>query len=175
MEYKEFLEKVQKKRTKKVYKITGSWGVHDALNHIRKNHWYNIGRPVTEKEFYAIIRGVNKLLAESFANGNDIEFPHAMGVLEMRKIKAGVRLIKGKLVNTYPVDWEKTMKLWYEDEEAREQKLLIRHESDYVCILFYNRFKATYKNQIYYEFKCNRFMTMAAIKNFFSGKIDVLW
>ena len=45
------------------YKITNSIGVYDLYKLIRKNHWYDIGRPLKEHEFYAIIRKVNSLLA----------------------------------------------------------------------------------------------------------------
>ena len=65
--------------------VTNSWGVYDAYKLIRKNGWYNIGRPLKEKEFYAIVRGVNKLLAENIINGETVKFPEKMGLLELRK------------------------------------------------------------------------------------------
>lgn len=41
---------------KKKFKVTGSWGIYDAYKSIRRHKWYDIGRPLTEKEFYAIVR-----------------------------------------------------------------------------------------------------------------------
>jgi hypothetical protein len=67
------------------FKVKGSVGVYDMYKAIRKHHWYNIGRPVTEKEFYGIIRGINNLLAEELANGQSVDLPDRMGRLELRK------------------------------------------------------------------------------------------
>ena len=44
--------------------INKSWGVYDAYKWIRKNKWFDIGRPLKEDEFYKIIRGINIKLAE---------------------------------------------------------------------------------------------------------------
>lgn len=176
MEYNEFLEEVQKKRTKKTAKINGSWGVYDAYKLIRKNGWYNIDRPLKQHEFYSIIREINNLLAEGFVNGTDIHLPHSMGKIEVRNNKRGVFLNKkGRLINTYPIDWGKTMKLWYEDKEAGRDKILIRTEVKYVPKIYYNKFCAHYKNQSFYEFAPNRFMMRAYQKNSINNKVDTLW
>lgn len=175
MEYNEFLEKVQKKRTSKKAKIRNSWGVYDAYKLIRRNHWYNIGKVVSQHDFYSIIRMVNNMLASEFLKGNDINFPHGMGVLEMRKTERGVSFKDGRLVNTYPVNWGSTMRLWFEDDEARRNKILVRNDTKFVYKIFYNRFKATYKNQIFYEFAPNRFLKVALKDSINKGKIDTLW
>lgn len=175
MEYNEFLEKVQKKRTPKKAKVRNSWGVYDAYKLIRKNHWYNIGMMVSQHDFYSIIRMVNDMLASEFLKGNDIHFPHGMGVLETRKLPRGVYMQDGKVRNSYPVDWDKTLKLWFEDEEAHRDKILIRYETQFVFKIFYNRFKATYVNQIFYEFAPNRFLKRALKDSINKGKIDTLW
>ena len=74
---------------------------------IRKNHWYNIGRPVTEKEFYAIIRGVNNLLANEIALGHNVIFPERMGRLELRKHPCKATIKNGKLKVNFPKEQEK--------------------------------------------------------------------
>lgn len=176
MEYKEFLAEVQKQRTKKEMKVKGSWGVYDAYKHIRKNGWYNIGRPLKEHEFYSIIRGINNLLAQEFTSGTDIHLPHSMGKIEVRNLRRGVFFNdKGKLINTYPIDWSETMKLWYDDEEARESKILIRREIKSAPKVIYNKYCAHYKNQCFYEFIPNRFMVRAYHKNSANNKVDTLW
>lgn len=67
------------------FKVSGSWGIYDAYKLIRKHKWFDIGRPVTEKEFYAIVRQVNKRFADEIAKGNTVTFPCKMGKLELRK------------------------------------------------------------------------------------------
>ena len=61
--------KVDKPR---VHKVSNSIGVYDAYKWIRKNNWLNIERPLKEKEFYLIIRNINKLIAENIVNGLDV-------------------------------------------------------------------------------------------------------
>lgn len=103
------------------FKVSGSWGIYDAYKWIRKHKWYDIGRPVTEKEFYAIIRQINLMLADEIGKGNTITFPSKMGKLELRKEKRGVTFdSEGNMKVTYPIDWKATLKLWFDDEEARE-------------------------------------------------------
>lgn len=175
MDYTEFTSQIVKRNCPKIAKVRNSWGVYDAYKLIRKNGWYNIDRPLKEKEFYSIIRGINRLLAIEIANGNEVKFPHGMGKLELRKIKKGVFLFDDKLVNTYPINWKDTLRLWYEDKEARENKTLLRMEEEYVYHVKYTKYDATYKNQCFYEFTLNRFIKMALKENIKKGKIDALW
>lgn len=172
--FKEFCVETKRAREKEQFKIRNSWGVYDAYKAIRKHGWYNIGRPLKEKEFYGIIRQINDLLAEELANGNTIVFPEGMGILELRKSKRGVSIVDGKLKITYPVDWSKTLRLWYEDEEARKKKLLLRREHEYIYRVKYNKFRATYNNKSLYEFTLNRGIKLALKDNIEQGKVDCL-
>ena len=173
--FREFSTKVQCKRGPKVMKVTNSFGVYDAYKKIRKNGWYDIGKPVSEHDFYAIVRGVNKLLAEEVAAGRPINFPARMGKLELRKIPRGVSIVDGKLKISYPPDWSETLKLWYEDEEARKNKTLIRDESPFGYKIKYDRYNATYENKVFYQFVLNKFIKKALKENIKNGKIDTLW
>lgn len=143
MDYKEFRAKLIKTDVPRKPKVRNSWGVYDAYKHIRKKGWYDIGRPLKEHEFYSIVRGVNDLMAEEIVKGNIIKFPHNMGELELRKYKPEVKIVDGKLKIGYPVNWDKTIKLWYEDEEARINKTLLRHEPKYIYHIKYNLNSAT--------------------------------
>lgn len=156
-------------------KIRDSWGIRDAHKHIRKNHWYNIGHPVSEHDFYTIIRNVNLLLADEIANGHTVKFPHHMGKLELRKYKVGVWLKDGKLQNTYPPNWGDTLKLWYEDEEAREAKTILRHENPFMYHVYYDKWRAKYENKVFYQFALNSFIKKNLSKNIKQGKVDTIW
>ena len=122
MDFTEFSEIVCNKTSKKTAKVRNSYGVYDAYKHIRKNSWYDIGRPLKEHEFYSIVRGVNMILTDAIAEGKPVTFPERMGALELRKRPKGVSIVDGKLKITYPVDWNSTLKLWFEDEEERKKK-----------------------------------------------------
>lgn len=174
-EFQKFKNKIVNKKAIREFKVRNSFGVRDCYKDIRKHHWYNIGRPLKESEFYAIIRGVNDLLAEELLKGNSVTFPEGMGKLELRKFKVGVKLEGDKVKNTYPVDWGKTLQLWYEDDEARVNKTLVRNESKYVYYIKYCKFTATYENQCFYEFVVNRFVKRGLKNRIKNGEIDALW
>ena len=175
MEFNDFVSEIQKKRQKGPFKIRNSFGTYDCYKLMRKNKWYNIGRPLKEHEFYTIVRGVNDLLAEEIANGNTVAFPERMGKLELRKHKRGVSIVNGKMKVTYPIDWGETMKLWFEDEEAKKKKTLLRRENSHVYHIRYCKYDANYENKIFYEFALNRFIKLALKDNINQGKIDALW
>ena len=175
MEYNGFTEEICRKKGDKKFKVKGSWGIYDVYKHIRKNKWYDIGRPLKEHEFYSIVRQVNDLFAKEIADGNTVVFPSKMGKLELRKFERGVGIVDGKLKITYPVNWSETLKLWYEDAEARRNKTLLRRESKWVYHVRYNKYDATYENKGFYEFTLNRFIKHALKENIVKGKTDTLW
>lgn len=157
------------------YKITNSIGVYDIYKMVRKSHWYDIGRPLKEHEFYAIIRSVNRLLAENIANGETVVFPWQMGKLELRKYPRGVSLVDGKLRNTYPIDWKSTNQLWAEDEEECQKRTLLRYESPMVYSVKYCKKDATYENKTFYQFRLHQKVRKELMKNIINGKTDTLW
>lgn len=175
MSLKEFKDNIQKKNSKHPAKIKNSFGVYDCYKQLRKEGWMGIGRPLTEHEFYSIIRGVNKCLAENIANGQEVFFPFKMGKLELHKFKRGASIVNGKLKITYPVDWDSTIKLWYEDAECYRNKVLLRMEEPYVFKVKYNKYHANYNNKLFYEFSLNSFIKSALKDNIKKGKIDALW
>ena len=173
--FNEFKQKVIRKKGRPNFKIKNSIGVYDIYKKIRKNHWYNIGRPLKEGEFYAIIRGINQLLADNIANGITVKFPAKMGLLELRKQKMGVSIVDGKLRIKYPPDWSETLKLWYEDEEARKNKTVLRCKDPWFYSIKYVKFDATYENKSFYQFRLNTFIRRALKENIKEGKIDTLY
>lgn len=172
-DYKAFRQKTLGKRGKG--KVINSWGVYDSYKLIRKNGWYDIGRPLKEHEFYSIIRGINELVANEIALGHTITFPSRMGVLELRKSKPTVKYVNGKLKVTYPVDWDKTLRLWFNDEEAKEKKILIRMEEDAVYRVKYCKYDATYNNKSFYEFSLNKRVRKFLKENIKKGLVDTMY
>lgn len=175
MDYQEFRNAVQRVHDKRNITVTKSFGVYDAYKYIRKNHWFNIGRSLKEHEFYSIIRKVNQLLAVEIALGHTIVFPAQMGRLELRKVKNGAKLVDGELWVKYPVDWDKTVRLWFQDEEAYKNKIKLRRENKYTYRVKYCKFRANYNNKIFYEFSLNRYIKKALKNNIDEHKTDTLW
>jgi hypothetical protein len=171
-EWARFRSSILNLKDNRVHKITSSLGVYDAYKYIRKNKWFNIGRPVTEHEFYSIVRRVNNYLAESLLLGHDIVLPCKMGRIELRKYDAKITVDGNKIKSNLPIDWDRTLKLWYEDEESYKNKTLVKVEEKEIFKVYYNRNLADYTNQVFYEFKPNRDLKRRLKQRIKDNKID---
>lgn len=170
-----FIQQNRASNKGKTFKVRNSFGVYDAYKYIRKQGWYNIGRPLKEGEFYAIIRGINNLLAEELLKSQEIKFPASMGRLEMIKYEVGASFKEGQLKVTYPVDWMETWKLWHRDNAAFQEKALVRHTNNWVYRIRYVKDKANYTNKQFYLFTLNSKLKKRLSQNIKNGKIDTLW
>lgn len=171
-ELTDFLNSIKKINEPRTHRVNNSLGVYDSYKWIRKNKWLNIGRPLTEHEFYSIIRRVNDCLADSFLHGNDIELPHRMGRIELRKYGVRISFDGEKVKTNLPVDWDKTLKLWYEDEESYKEKTLVRMEEKEIFKVYYNKQSADYNNQAFYEFNANKELKKRLKQRIKEGVLD---
>ena len=171
--YKDFKSAIQGLQNTRTHKITNSLGVYDAYKYIRKNKWFNIDRPLTEHEFYQIIRRINNYLAEELINGNDIIFPNRMGKLELRK-RNSLPIIdkKGNIKVTYAIDWDSTLKLWYDDEGAFNNKTLVKFPEKSIFRVKYNKSTANYENKSFMEFQVNRSIKTRLKQKIKNNEID---
>lgn len=168
----DFRKKVLKINGPRKHKINNSVGTYSAYKWIRKNKWLDIGQPISEHNFYTIVRHINEYLAECLANGQDVTLPHRLGRLEIRKFNAKIELKDGIVKTNLPIDWDRTLKLWFEDEEAYKKRTLVRMEEKEVFKVFYNRNKANYNNKSFYSFKVNRDLKRRLKYNIKNGRID---
>ena len=170
--YKDFKLAIQGLQNTRTHKITNSLGVYDAYKYIRKNKWLNIGRPLSEHEFYSIIRKVNEYLADSLLRGHDIILPHKMGRIEVKKYEARITLEGNKVKTNLPIDWDRTLKLWYEDEESYKNKTLIKMEEKEIFKVCYNKSKADFNNKSFYQFDINRDLKRRLKQQIKNGALD---
>lgn len=170
--YNEFIDSIKKVKDSRTHKINNSLGVYDSYKWIRKNKWLNIGRPLTEHEFYSIIRTVNNYLVENFLAGHDIKFPYNMGTLELRKYPPTYKINNGKVETNFPIDWDETLKLWYEDKEAFNNKTLVRFDRKELFRVIYNKKYANYTNEAFYEFRVNNDFKRRIHKRVKDGMLD---
>lgn len=168
----EFRRKVLKVNHSRNHKVKNSIGVYDIYKHIRKNKWYDIGQPITEHQFYTIIRQVNNVLADNLLKGNDIVFPNKMGRLEVRKFEPIIRFDDNKLTVRLPVDWDRTLKLWLEDEEAYKERTLVKMEEKEIFKVCYNKTRADFQNKGFYQLQINRDLKIALKKKIKLGNFD---
>lgn len=170
-DFQKFRETILKVKDNRNHKIKGSIGVYAAYKWLRKNKWLNIPRPLTEHEFYSIIRRINSYLAEELLKGNDINLPCRMGKIEVRKVNKKIVFKNGKLVSL-PIDWDTTLKLWYEDKEAYDDRQLVYDESKQSYRILYNVSTANYNNKIFYQFTLNREIKLKIREKLKEGALD---
>ena len=168
----EFRKQVLKINGPRVHKVNNSYGVYDIYKYIRKNKWFDIGQPVTEHQFYSIIRRMNNLLADALIHGHDIELPCRMGVIEVRKYDARISIENGKVKTNLPVDWDRTLKLWSEDEEAYKERTLVKMEEKEIFKVCYNKTRADFQNKGFYQLQINRDLKIALKKKIKLGNFD---
>ena len=174
MTFEEFHKEVRKANTKKEFKITNSFGAYDIYKNMRKHKWYDIGRPVLEKEYYSIIKEMNSLFKEELSKGQDFVLPYKMGRIEVRKVKNGAWFEDGKLIVSYPTDWKSTLELWYNDEEAKRNKKLIKNSNvKYSYKVIYNNMrKADFTNTGLFQISPSKDLRLKIMYNSFEDKID---
>ena len=156
MDITQFMNSVKKVNNHRNHITNNSYGVYDGYKYYRKNKPIGKDYILTESQYFAIIRTINKLLAESLLDGDDISFPHRMGKLEVRKYKSIIKSDGKKIRTNLPIDWNSTLRLWYEDKESYKNKTLIKIPEKEIYKIYYNKNIANFNNKSFYEFKVNR-------------------
>lgn len=145
------------KRTEGRIKV--DYGVRDYYNY----YCNNTDVPVDSKKFNKVISEFNKKIVDSIIN-DDLEFtPTTLQfTFCVRKSKRIPRIKDSKLINTAPIDWKSTNKLWETDSEAKEKKIILRflnnHTSKYIFRIKALKNGTAYNNKKLYRFKpCRSF------------------
>ena len=172
MEERDFKNKVMRVSEPRKHKVRNSYGIYDGYKFYRKNKPKDSKYILTESQYFAITRRINNILVELILLGGDITLPYRLGRLEIRKKNARVYFDKGKLKTNLPIDWDRTLKLWYEDEEAYKNKTLVKTDEKEIFKLYYNRGLAEYTNKSFYQFNFNRELKRRLKDSIKNGNID---
>ena len=166
-----FRREVLKVNKSRVHKVKNSLGVYDAYKWLRKNKWLDM-EPISEHDFYAIIRAVNKAIAKSFLHLGSINLPLRMGEIILRKYHPSITLQDGKIKTNFPIDWDATLNLWSEDKDSYEKRVLIRAEEREIFKVLYDKSKALYNNKSFYTLELNRDIKLSLKKQLKNGLLD---
>ena len=172
MKEQEFLNSVRRIKEPRNHKVRNSYGVYDGYKYYRKTKPKDSKYVLSESQYFAIIRKINELFVEAILSGEDVVLPCRMGRIELRKSTPNIKLENGKVKANLPIDWDKTLKLWYEDEEAYKNKTLVKIEEKEVYKIYYNRGLAEYTNKSFYLFNFNRDLKRRLKTNIKEGVID---
>lgn len=172
MEYNEFLKDIKKVSNERHHKVNNSYGSKDAFHYYRKIKLNDSKYVLTDCQYLKIIRLINDELRKSLIEGKDVLLPERMGRLELRKSKNSIKFVGGKLKTNLPVNWDATLKLWYNNPSSKNKKQLVRQETTETYKVHYNKNKANYNNKSFYEFSTNREIKVGLKKNIKLNKID---
>lgn len=172
MEFKDFIKDIKKVNNERHHKVTNSYGSKDAFHYYRKIRPNDSKYVLTDCQYLRIIREINDQLRLSLIEGKDILLPEKMGRLELRKQTNKVYFKNGELKITKPVDWNATLKLWYDNPISKNKKQLVRQETQETFRVNYNKAKANYNNKSFYDFYTNRELKLGLKKNIKLNKID---
>lgn len=154
--FEDFISNIKKVKESRVHKIKNSYGIIDGYklySRIKpKESKYNINI----NQYRKITRLVNSYMLDSLLDDGEIIFPCALGRLEIRKFKPEVKMVGDKIINSMPIDWDQTLKLWHQDEESKLEKRLVRKLEKWIYRIYYNRGKANYSNKSFIRFQTNR-------------------
>jgi hypothetical protein len=171
-DYNSFIKEIKKVNNNRKHKVTNSYGSKDAFKYYRKIKPNDSKFVLTDCQYLQIIRLVNDQLRLNLINGEDVLLPERMGRLELRKTSARIKFENGKIKTNLPIDWNATLKLWYDNPFSKSKKQLVRQENKETFRVFYNRAKANYNNKSFYEFNTNRDLKLGLKKNIKLNKID---
>lgn len=166
-----FRKEVLKVDKPRIHKVNNSLGVYDAYKWLRKNKWLDVG-PISEHDFYAIIRTMNKAFADNFLHTGSIKLPERMGEISLRKYPVKIVLKNGKIQTNLPIDWDATLSLWSEDKDSYNNRVLIRAEERELFKVLYDKSKAIYNNKSFYKFELNRDIKVSLKKKLKEGLLD---
>lgn len=175
MDYSDFIKEIKKVNKERHHKVSNSYGSKDAFRYYRKIKPTDSIYVLTDCQYLRIIRLINDELRLKLINGEDVLLPEKMGRLELRKKANTVKFENGKMKTNLPVNWDATLKLWYENPQCKAKKQLVRQENTNTFKVYYNKAKANYNNKTFYEFNTNRDIKVGLKKNIKLNKIDAFY
>lgn len=146
--------------------------VHYGMPDYYKHYKTVCKEPVSRILFNEIVSDFNSKIVDLIINDNLDFIPTTLQFsFCIRKSKRLPRIEDGRLINTTPVDWKATNKLWDEDPEAKERKIRVRflndHSSKNVFRIKALKIGSRYTNRKFYRFlACRNFQRSLAARIF---------
>jgi len=136
-------------------KIKTHYGMTDYYKSFKqKNPELDISKTIYDK----VIGDFNKAIIDLVIEDTiEYKIPHLGCILSVRKVKSEPRIVDGKVITRKPVDWITTNKLWSEDKDAADKKILVRynnpHTSGYIFKIYLKKNYIPFTNKRFYVCK----------------------
>ena len=166
MTEQEFFSKIRRVNDTRIYTFTNSYTVRDYYYYFKR-----FNKNLTELQFSTALRAIFKVLFNNLINSRDAVLPN-LGKLDVRKMEREIKIVDNKVVTNLPINWDETLRLWYNDESSRKKKTLVRCDSDKVFSINYNKRNARYKNKEFIKFKTSRKLKLALKKAIIENNLD---
>ena len=155
--FEDYLKEVQNVHGSRKHKISGSQNTIDGRRYYRKIRPKEKEFVLSDKEYLSIIREMNNLVVDYLIENKSIRLPAGFGKLEVVKYETKSWIDEdGRFMSTKKIDMNSTLKLWYEDEESRLNKTLVRYDDEFIFRLNYPQRGRMYKYNGYYSMRFNR-------------------
>jgi hypothetical protein len=155
--YEQFRKELLKVSGPREHSIKGSLGTLEAYRH------YNATKPggrqfnISLRDYRTVINRMNELLVDKLLTNTSITLPLALGQIKISKVKPRLNLTDdGKLINTNPVDMKETLKLWHEDKDALDKRILVKLDNEWIFRFTFNKNNSKCHNKEYFHFKVGR-------------------
>ena len=148
----------KKKGTK--HRRISDYNSYDHFSYYRKQ-----GGRLTRPQFNYVIDQMHAMYADNISRGIVVKLPANLGRLILEGKRRGMYIVDGKIRNNYCIDWGKTRKLWEEDEEARNNKTLVKKIDDSSAAVRWDIKHRFFKNRVAYRFAPVRSLTIMANEN----------
>lgn len=144
--------------TRSKNKIKVDYGMKDYYEYYKDTYTES---SVSKSTYNKIISAANDAIIElMLETGIDYKLPHLGTTITIRKDKRVPKIVDGKVINTSPIDWVTTKKLWEQDPDAKEKKILVKylnhHTSGFVFRIYMKKFGSAFKNRTVYKFEPSR-------------------
>jgi hypothetical protein len=170
--YEEFTTTTLNRKGKRKAKISNSYGVQDYYNHYR--HLYKDARhKVSYQEYAKVINSLNQSLAKRLINVGMVDLPLNCGRISINTVPIRYKETKKGFTNTAGIDWQKTLKLWYEDHREFENKTLVKFDIKERFAVRYNRYNTAMINSMYFMFKLHRNVIQEINTLFKNNKLNI--
>lgn len=148
------------------FDIKNSWGSKYIYRSVPKDH---IFKKYNEHILSTIIRSIHEILSDDLAKGIPISLPN-LGTFYITAPELYYYRKDGKLHTNRNIDWFATHKLWYEDKEAAEEKILIRYNNKENFHITWDRGK--FHNCKFYKFRAHRSLK-AKLKENIKNEVNI--
>lgn len=152
----EFSDRIRKIKDNRTPSCTGAYKIKEIYSSLKKNKRID---KINLNTFRSIVRTMGKNIAQLVIDGNVVTLPTRMGKIMILERTRKPRFINGYLFTDQMIDWDKTVKLWEDDDEARTEKILVRYTNDKRYRFVHDVHKAEYKNKYFFKVRFNTQMT----------------